>query len=75
MHIDPGLAEQNLNCLLPIERLDALLEMGKVGRAAPSHFSLMGYIRDPRELLEKSIPAIIEQLRADAVDIAVLIPA
>lgn len=74
-HIDPGPAEQDLNCLLPIERLEELAEMGEVRGATPSHYSLMGYILDPRELLERSIPAIIEHLRLDAADAAVLIPA
>lgn len=74
-HIDPGLAEKDLNCLLPIERLGELVAMRKVGRAAPSHYSFMGYILEPQELLEKSIPAIIEHLRADQVDVVVLIPA
>lgn len=75
LHIDPSPAEQDLNCLLPVERLGDLVEMRKVARAAPSHYSFMGYILDPQELLEKSIPAIIEHLRADAVDVVVLIPA
>jgi len=75
MHIDPRLAERDLNCLLPIERLEELAEMGKVGRAAQSHYSFMGYILDPREFLDRSVPAIIEHLRADAVDVVVLAPA
>ena len=74
-HIDPGFAEQDLNCLLPIERLDELVEMKKVGRAASSHYSIMGYILDPEELLKKTVPAIIEHLQADQVDVVVLIPA
>lgn len=75
MHIDTRHGEQDLNCLLPLDRLDELVEIGKVGSAAPSHYSFMGYILDPRELLEKSIPAMIEHLRGDAVDVAVFIPA
>lgn len=75
MHIDHRPAEQDLNCLLPIERLKELVGMRKVGRAAPSHYSFMGYILDPKELLEKSVPKIIEHLKSDAVDVAVLIPA
>jgi len=75
MHIDPRLGEQDLNCLLPIERLEELAELRKVGRAAESHYSFMGYLLDPREFLEKSIPAIIGHLRADAVDVVVLVPA
>ena len=75
LHIDPRLAEQDVNCLLPLERLEELAELRKVGRAAPSHYSIMGYILDPRELLQKSVPAIIEHLRAEAVDVVVLVPA
>ena len=75
MHIDPRLGERDLNCLLPIERLEELAEMRKIGRAAQSHYSFMGYLLDPREFLEKSIPAIIGHLRAEAVDVVVLVPA
>lgn len=75
MHIDPRHGEQDLNCLLPLDRLDELAETGKVGRAAPSHYSFMGYLLDPQELIMKSIPMMIEHLRADAVDAAVFIPA
>jgi len=74
-HIDPSLAERDMNCLLPIERLQELVEAGEVGRSAPSHYSYMGYLLDPRELLEKSVPALIERLRAEKADVVVLIPA
>ncbi len=75
LHIDPSLAENDLNCLLPLERLEDLVKEGMVGRAAPSHYSFMGYILDPQELLEQSVPAIIDQLKAEEVDAVVLIPA
>jgi D-proline reductase (dithiol) PrdB len=74
-HIDPGFAEYDLNCLLPIERLGELVEMRKVGSAAPAHYSIMGYILEPEELLKKTVPAIIEHLQANAVVVVVLIPA
>ncbi len=75
MHIDPRPAEQDLNCLLPSDRLDELAAMGKVGRAAASHYSFMGYLLDVRELLTTSIPEMIEHLRQDRVDVAVFVPA
>ena len=74
-HIDPELAEQDLNCLLPLARLNELVEAGVVGRAAPSHYSIMGYILEPTELLEVSVPVIIERLKSGEVDAVVLIPA
>jgi len=75
LHINPAFAESDLNCLLPIERLQELVVAGVVGAAAPSHYSFMGYLLDPKELLEHSIPALIKHMRSEAVDIAVLIPA
>ena len=74
MHIDPVPVESDMNCLLPIDRLNELVKEGKAGRAAPSHYSFMGYLLDPGELLEKSIPGIIERLRSEEVDVVVLTP-
>ena len=74
-HINPAFGERDINCLLPIDRLKELTAEDKVGRAAPSHYSFMGYILEPAELLEKSVPAIIEHLRAEQVDLALLAPA
>lgn len=74
-HIDPSFAERDLNCLLPIERLKELAADGEVGRVALSHYSFMGYLLEPKELLEKSIPAIIHHLRDEAVDLVALVPA
>ncbi len=75
LHINPSSAEQDINCLLPMERLDELAGAGKIGRAAPSHYSFMGYILEPTELLQNSIPAIIDHLRRDKVDAALFVPA
>jgi len=74
-HIDPSLAEQDLNCLLPLDRLDELVEARKVGGSAPSHYSFMGYLLDPREFLGKTLPQILEHLRSEAVDLVALVPA
>jgi D-proline reductase (dithiol) PrdB len=75
MHIDPSSAEQDINCLLPMERLDELVKTGRVGKASSLHYSFMGYILEPAELLQKSVPAVIEHLRQDEVDVTVFIPA
>ncbi|HSJ53141.1 MAG TPA: glycine/sarcosine/betaine reductase selenoprotein B family protein [Anaerolineae bacterium] len=74
-HIDPSFAEQDINCLLPLDRLEEMVEAGEVGRSAASHYSFMGYILDPRELLEKTVPEMVRCLQADGVDVVVLVPA
>jgi D-proline reductase (dithiol) PrdB len=75
LHVDPGPAQQDLNCLFPIQRLNELAEAGEIGRAAPRHYSIMGYILQPQVLLQETTPAIIRDLRADHADVVVLVPA
>jgi D-proline reductase (dithiol) PrdB len=75
MHINPRHAEADLNCLLPLDRLEEMAQAGKTGKVAKFHYSFMGYILDPQELIEISIPSIIEHLRDDEVDVVVMMPA
>ena len=74
LHIDPAHAEEDLNCVLPNERLAELADEGVVGRAAPSHYSFMGYLLDPREFLAVSVPAMIGAMGEEGVDAVVLVP-
>ena len=75
LHIDPSFAEEDLDCLLPLGRLDELAAAGEVGRSAPSHYSFMGYLLEPEELLRKSIPGIVDSLGKEEVDVVVMVPA
>jgi D-proline reductase (dithiol) PrdB len=75
LHIDPSYAEQDLNCLFPIQRLRELAASGEIGRAAPRHYSTMGYILRPEQLLAETAPALIRNLREDFADVVVLVPA
>ena len=75
MHIDPRPARQDLNCLFPLARLKELERLGEIGSSAEQHFSMMGYILKPETLLRESVPAMIHDLRAERVDVVVLVPA
>jgi D-proline reductase (dithiol) PrdB len=75
MHIDPRFGQADLDVVLPMRRLTELAEEGVVGRAAPRHYSLMGYILDPTVLVEETAPVIADRMRADDVDAVVLVPA
>jgi len=74
LHINPSFAEQDLNCVTPIERLNELEALGVMGRSAQSHYSYMGYTVRPEALLEQSVPGIIRHLRREQVDAVVLVP-
>src|SRR5580765_1709989 len=74
LHIDPRFGEADLDVVLPMRRLTELAREGMVGRAAPTHYSIMGYILEPTELVEKTAPAIAELMRGERVDAAALFP-
>ena len=74
LHINPDFARRDLNCLLPIQRLAELQAAGEVGEIAPSHYSIMGYLPRPDEMLAHSVPAIIQHLKEERVDVLLLVP-
>lgn len=75
LHIDPSYAEQDLNCLFPLQILQQMETSGRIGHTSPRHYSIMGYILDPEELLSKTVPALIRDLKQDLADVVVLVPA
>lgn len=75
LHIDPRFGEADLDVVLPMRRLTELCQQGVVGHAARKHYSIMGYILDPAELVAGTAPAIAAEMRDDGVDAAVLVPA
>jgi D-proline reductase (dithiol) PrdB len=75
MHIDPRFGESDLDVVLPMRRLTELHSEGVVGPPAARHYSIMGYILEPTELVEKTAPAIAECMCAEGVDAAALFPA
>ena len=74
LHINPSFAEQDLNPILPVERLNELTEQGEIGAVAPSHYSYIGYTLRPERLLRESVPGMVRQLREEHVDVVVLVP-
>jgi len=74
LHIDPRFGETDLDVVLPMRRLAELAAEGVVGRPAPTHYSTMGYILDPTELVEKTAPAIAASMHDEHVDAVVLVP-
>ena len=74
LHIDPRFGEEDLDVLLPMRRLTELASAGTIGRAAPTHYSFMGYILDPTELIEKTAPTIAACMHEEHVDAVVLVP-
>jgi hypothetical protein len=66
--------EADRNMGLPLEALRALAAAGEIGSVAPRHISLMGSITAPGRLLRHTVPRVVEILKEDQVDIALLVP-
>ena len=75
MHIDTRFGEADLDVVLPMRRLTELSREGFVGRPAPTHYSIMGYILEPTVMVEQTAPAIAARMRQDGVDAVALVPA
>jgi D-proline reductase (dithiol) PrdB len=74
LHINPAFAQQDLNCVMPLERLAELAVLGEVGEPAPSHYSYVGYTLRPEQLLQETVPLIVERMQQERVDAVVLVP-
>lgn len=70
-------AEQDLNLVLPVERVRELVAVGALGALHPLAYALMGHIEPPHleTLQERIAPEIARRLAAARVDYALLIPA
>jgi hypothetical protein len=74
LHVDPRPARKDLDSVLPLRRLDELVQAGDVGASAPSHYSVMGYILDAREQLATTAKGLAAALTREEVDLAHLVP-
>ncbi len=73
-HYDETEVRKDVNCLLPMDRLQELVDQGFVSAAASNHISFMGYIPDVKQLVRETAPEATRMLVADHVDIAVITP-
>jgi len=64
--------QRDASCYLPRRELDALAADGTIGSAAARHYAFMG-ATDPREM-EPHARRAAEEMRADGVDTALLLP-
>ena len=69
-HYDHRDADQDINCVFPIDRLRELASAGVIGGVAEKHLGFMGYSQNLRDLYERAAPEmakIILHTNADAV--------
>ncbi|HEV2991318.1 MAG TPA: glycine/sarcosine/betaine reductase selenoprotein B family protein [Candidatus Angelobacter sp.] len=67
-------AREDPNLVFPRDRFQELVSAGKVGALNHRHFSLMGSITTPGQLISETAPAVAELLRQDRVEAVFLLP-
>jgi D-proline reductase (dithiol) PrdB len=72
-HYDHSLAEQDINIIFPLQRLLELEKEKTIGRLADIHYSF-SYVNDAATLLKKAVPDFISRIKAQAVDVLLLVP-
>ena len=64
---------QDAGSYLPVERVSEAVGSGRVGSLSPRYYGLP-MVYSQRETRERHAPAILEMLREDGVDVALLVP-
>ncbi|MBI4851994.1 MAG: hypothetical protein HY819_09380 [Acidobacteria bacterium] len=62
------------NLVLPLDRFREMVENGEIGSLNHRHFSFMGAIIAPGDLINKTAPQVADLLKSDNVDVAFLTP-
>lgn len=67
-------ARADPNVVFPIDALRGLVAEGRLGALAPQAFTFMGGIYSARRVRDELAPALVERVRAQRADLALLVP-
>ena len=75
-YYDHGDAEKDINIVLPLQRVQDLVNTGEIGSVNSRHVSFMGHITGPHitTLVNETAPQVAAMLKNDGVDIVILTP-
>jgi D-proline reductase (dithiol) PrdB len=68
-------AEQDSNCVFPLERMREFEAEGRIGELCDPAFTFMGGVYSARKVREELAPKIVEELRRRRVEALYLVPA
>jgi len=73
-HYDHKFIRQDINTVYPIKHLETLVNENLLGSLADSHYSFCGFVLDTENLIEETAKGILQELKKNHVDIALLAP-
>ena len=65
---DNGPANQDINCVYPLDRFKEMESEGKIGELSGTGYSFMGMINDTETLINDTAPDVARALKQDGVD-------
>lgn len=74
VHYDTAMAEEDIDCIFPIDAARTLQQEGFIGELAPAHYGMMGFVPNGEELIRKTGPELAQRLQQDDIDAVVLVP-
>jgi D-proline reductase (dithiol) PrdB len=73
-HYDHTDADQDPNCMFPLDRLREMEEEGIIGEIADQHVGFQGFIPNPNHFVAEVVPSVGERLRQSGVDAMIISP-
>jgi D-proline reductase (dithiol) PrdB len=75
LHINTDYIRQDLNVILPLNRLAEFEDEGIIGRLAPTAFSFYGFQWQNERFIDEAIRPMVPKMKAEAVEAVLLTPA
>lgn len=75
LHINTDYIKQDINVMLPLERMAELETEGVVGILAPTSYSYYGFQLEGDEFLKTAILPMVDQMKEEGVEAVLLTPA
>jgi len=75
LHINTSYTQQDINVMLPLERMAELEKEAIIGRLADSHYSFYGFQWKSTEFIPEAIAPMAQRMKQERVDAVFLTPA
>ncbi len=75
LHINTEYIKKDMNVTFPLRRFEEFEREGIIGRFVPTSYSFYGFQRDPKFLLEKTMPKVLSKMMEEGAEAVLLTPA
>jgi D-proline reductase (dithiol) PrdB len=72
-HVDTGPANEDMNCVFPLDRLREFADAGRIRGLSPTHYGIMGFCPPVERMRDEVGPAIAQRMHDESVDAALLV--